>query len=117
MGPWKSIHEVQQLLRELGMRQAIHAPVFEGPDRATFIGAKTLQATPSTWYGTLVSMLSPAVGQDIYAPGQSIADLGDTDKSREQVLAVQKRRDREGAPEAKRLPESAVKGLVKVTWK
>lgn len=29
--PWKSIEEVQQILRELGMRQIIYATVFKGP--------------------------------------------------------------------------------------
>ena len=33
---WKSIEEVQQILRDLGMRQAIYTPVFEGPELATF---------------------------------------------------------------------------------
>lgn len=36
MGPYKSIEEVQQILKELGMRQATYAPVFESPDRVTF---------------------------------------------------------------------------------
>lgn len=30
--PWKSIEEVQQILRELGMRQSIYATVFKGLD-------------------------------------------------------------------------------------
>ena len=30
MGPLKSIEEVQKILRELGIRQAIYAPVLEG---------------------------------------------------------------------------------------
>lgn len=32
VGPWKLIEEVQQILRELGMRQVVYTPVFEGPD-------------------------------------------------------------------------------------
>ena len=46
--PWKSIEEVQQIVRELGMRQAIHAPVFEIPDPVTFTAgmkAKILQSS------------------------------------------------------------------------
>lgn len=35
MRPWKSIEEVQQLFRGLGMRQAIYGPDFEGPHQAT----------------------------------------------------------------------------------
>lgn len=37
-----------------------------------------------------MSMLSPVVGQDIYAIGQSIAELGETEKSWERVWAVGK---------------------------
>ena len=73
-----------QILRELGMRQAIYTPVFEGPDWATFTAgmkAKILQSTPMNWYGMLVFMLSPVVEQDIYDVGQSVADLRETDKS------------------------------------
>lgn len=33
------------------------------------------QFTPSTWHGKLVSLLSLAVGQDIYDVRKSIADL------------------------------------------
>lgn len=68
MGPWKSIQEVQQILRELGRRQAIYTPVFEDPDEATITaGMKTKipPSVPSTWYETLMSRLSPAVEQDI----------------------------------------------------
>ena len=36
VGLWKSTEKVQQIIRELGMRQAIAAPVFEGCDQATF---------------------------------------------------------------------------------
>lgn len=64
-----SIEEVQQIIREMGMRQAMYAPVFEGRDRATFtIGmkAKMLQSSHSTCYATLLSMLSPVMGQDVY---------------------------------------------------
>ena len=68
MGPWKSIEEMQQILRELGMRQAICTPVFEGPVQGTFttgVKAKILQSVPSSWHGTLISMLSPVIVQDI----------------------------------------------------
>ena len=41
MGPWKSIEEVQQILRELGMRQAFYASAFEGSDPVIFaVGVK-----------------------------------------------------------------------------
>lgn len=84
VGPWKSIEEVQQIFRELGMRQDFHAPVSEGNDTATFtarVKAKILHSAHSTWYGTLISMLGPVAGQDTYDIGYSPADLGETGKS------------------------------------
>ena len=51
VGPWKSIKEIQQILRELQIRQAIYAAVFEGPSPVTFteeMNAKLLQPNPST---------------------------------------------------------------------
>lgn len=69
---WKSIEEVQQILRELGMRQMIYTPVFEVPDWATFTAgmeANTLQSEPRTWYGMPISRLSPVVGQGIHDVG------------------------------------------------
>lgn len=52
VGPWKSIEGEQRIHRELGMRQAIYAPVSEGPNWATFTAgmkAKILQSNLSTW--------------------------------------------------------------------
>lgn len=75
------------------MRQAIHSPVYENPDRAMFtveMKAKILQCIPSTWYGMLIFTLTLVLGQDIYNLEQSIADLGETDKFQEQVQAVEK---------------------------
>ena len=68
MRPWKSAEEVQEILGELGMRQAIYAHL-KGTEWTTFsvgMESNTLQFTPSTWHGKLVSLLSLAVGQDIY---------------------------------------------------
>lgn len=73
MKPWESIQEMQQLLRELGMRQAIYAPLFESLDQAAFTAgmkAKILQSAPP-----LISVLSPAMGQGIFDVGQPVADL------------------------------------------
>ena len=58
MGPWKPIEEAQQILRKLGTRQVTYVSIFESPDQSTLTGgmkAKTLQSTPSNWYGTQVS--------------------------------------------------------------
>lgn len=49
--------------------------------------------------------------------GDPLLILGETDKPRERVQAVGKTWDREGAGEASRLPQSAVKLLVRVTRK
>lgn len=65
---------------------------------------KILQLAHSTSYGILVAMLSPVMGQDIYDVGQSIAYLGETDKSQEWVQAVGKIRDTEEAWKAKSSP-------------
>lgn len=74
----------------------MYAPVFKGPDGATFtVGMKTKIAS-STWYGELISMPSPVMGQDIYAVGQVIADLGELAKSWEWARATGKlERERE----------------------
>lgn len=47
VGLWKSIENVQQILRELGMRQAFYALIFEDSDRtmvSTGMKAKILQS-------------------------------------------------------------------------
>lgn len=70
------------------MRQAISAQVFEGPDLDTFIEemkVKMFQSTLSIRYETLIFLPSPAMGQHVHVLGQSITDLGEADKSQEQV--------------------------------
>lgn len=88
MSPWAcgtwEIYKVQQSLRELGLRQAIYTSVFECSDQVTFnadMKDKILQYTPSPWYGMLIFMLSPVVGQGIYDVRQSIVDVRRNDKS------------------------------------
>ena len=46
VGPWKSIEEVQQIHKELGMGQAAYAPVFKGPDWATFTAGMRAPVRP-----------------------------------------------------------------------
>ena len=112
-----------KILRELGMRQATYAHL-KRPRVATFTTGMEddiLQFIPSTWHGKLVSVLSifltcPSFGTRYYA-GQSITDLGETGKSWEWVWVVGKVQDRERAQKAKRLPQSAVKCLLKGTQK
>ena len=105
MRPWHFLEEVHQVLRELGMTQAIYTPAFEGPDLATFTAgmkAKIIQSTRSTWYETLISLLSPVVRQDIYDIRKSIDDLKETDKSQEQLRAVGKPRHKREAQKPRR---------------
>ncbi|XP_034509887.1 uncharacterized protein LOC109490178 isoform X5 [Ailuropoda melanoleuca] len=78
--------------------------------------ANTLQSEPRTWYGMLISMLSPVTGQNIYDVGQSVAHLGDTDKSQESTSCGKNLRQRWDLKN-QRLSQSAVKDPVKVTWK
>lgn len=82
--------------------------------------AKMFHSTPSTWYGMLISKLSPVVVQDIYGDGQSIiwyegnwypsADMRETDKSWEQVWDAGNAWDR-GNSKSQRLCQSGIKSL------
>lgn len=45
-----------------------------GPHATAGVKAKIVQSIPSTWCGTLISMLSPVMGQDIYDVGKPTAD-------------------------------------------
>lgn len=93
MGPWDSVEEGQQILRELGMRQAIYAPVFEGSDLATLTPrttAKILHSVLGTWYRMWTSVLSSVRGQDIHYAGQCIADLGEMDRAWERGIGCGK---------------------------
>lgn len=70
METWKSIQELQQIVRELGRRQATFEPASESSDQATFTSgmkARLLHSALSPWYGMLISMLCPVKGQDIYS--------------------------------------------------
>lgn len=85
------------------------------------MGDDLVQFIPSSWHGKLVSLLSilltcTSFGTRYYA-GQSITDLGETDKSWECVWAVGKVQDRQTAQKAKRLSQSAIKCLLTGTQK
>ena len=98
MRAWQSMEE-EQIFREVGMRQAIYTPVFEDPDWATFTAgmkAKILQFSSAPGMGPDIHA-GLAIGQDVYDVRQSIADLGETDKSWEQLWTVGKTQNREGA--------------------
>lgn len=78
--------------------------------------ANILQSEPRTWYGTLRSMPSPVMGQNIYDVEQSITDLGGTDKSQESTSCGKDLRQRWDLKN-QRLSQSAVKDPIKVTRK
>lgn len=59
---------------------------------------KIFQSISSIWYGTLISMLSLVMGQDIYD-----VELREIDKFQEWVQAAGKTQDRKEARTAKRL--------------
>ena len=62
--------------------------LLEEPDQGIFttgMKARILQSTLSAWYGTLIFMLSPVMGHNIYDVGQFIAAMKETDKSWECV--------------------------------
>lgn len=50
-------------------------PAFQGPDQATFTSgmkAKILQSTSSTWYGALISTLSPVMNKTFMTLGNPL---------------------------------------------
>ena len=112
---------MQQCLRELGRRQAMFNLVFEA-----VIEPHSLQEwkprhpslhQPLVWdadTGHSPGLLSPAVGKTCDV-GQPISGLGETDESREWIWG--KTQDKEGAREAQRWSQSAIKCLVDVTRK
>lgn len=94
----------------------MYATVFESPDQATFTTgtkAKILQSTPSTRDRMLISMLSSVMHQNIHEVGQSITDLWETDKSREQC-GLWERPETDFGQKDKRLSQWAIKHLMKV---
>jgi len=63
-GLWSSMEDLQNYIRELGVRQVIYEDSFESPDTVRFLAGMRdliLQQAPSHLYGTLVSILNPLV--------------------------------------------------------
>lgn len=65
----------------------------------------------------VTSILSLAVEQDFCDTGQFIADLWEIDKSWGWGWILRNTQDREGGWKTKKLLQSAIQGLVKITWK
>lgn len=98
METWKSIQELQQIVTELGRRQATFEPAPESSNQATFTSGmkvRLLHSALRPWYGMIISMLCPVKGQDIYSVGRSTADLEETEKSSEQIHTMGKTQNRE----------------------
>ena len=77
---WQTYAELQQVLRELGVRNAIYSPENYGPDEEIFtIGMinTVLQMAPTSLFGSLVAILSPRLEQPISEVTHTVADLGE----------------------------------------
>lgn len=72
---WGTTEEGQILLGELGIREAVLEPPFTESARPVFteeLKKKLLQHGPRGWSGAVVALLSPLVGQDLYAVGRRL---------------------------------------------
>ena len=77
------MEELQNYIRELGMKEAIYDDAFKNADLAKFLAGMRdfiLQQVPPHQYGTLVSKLNPLVALEaiIQQAAQLVADLGKT---------------------------------------
>ena len=62
-GLWSSMEDLQNYIRELGMRKAIYEDSYDSPDMIKFSAGMRdliLQQAPSHLYGTLVLLLKPS---------------------------------------------------------
>lgn len=83
-GLWSSMEDLQNCIRELGMKEAIYEEDFESPDLMKFsVGMRDLilQQAPPHQYGTLVTILNPLVTSEaiIQQASQLVADQGKTE--------------------------------------
>ena len=79
--------DLQNYIRELGMKEAIYEEDFESPDRMKFSAGMRdliLQQAPPHQYGTLVSILNPLVASEaiIQQAAQLVADQRETERLR-----------------------------------
>ena len=66
-GLWSSMEDLQNCIRELGIREAIYEDSFESPDIVRFTAGMRdliLKQAPSHLYGTIVSILNPLVASE-----------------------------------------------------
>ena len=84
---WQTYAELQQVLQELGIRNAICSPENYGPDEDTFTtGMKNteLKMGPTSLFGSLVAILSPHLGHPISEVTRTLADIGEAEAMRNQ---------------------------------
>lgn len=86
-GLWSSMEDLQNYIRELGVRQVIYEDSFESPDTVRFLAGMRdliLQQAPSHLYGTLVSILNALVASEsvVQQVAQLVASLGETERLR-----------------------------------
>ena len=82
-GLWSSMEDLQNCIRELGIREAIYEDTFGSPDTVRFSAGMRdliLQQASSHLYGTLVSIGSPLVASEsvVQQAVELVADLGET---------------------------------------
>lgn len=85
------LDELQDAMRGLGMKHAIYAATFAGPNNktcTTSIKDAILHGAPNQWHGTLIPSLSPIGGQFISMTIQIIADLGESECLRHRRAGV-----------------------------
>ena len=81
------MEDLQNFIRELGMREVIYEDSFDSPDMIRFLAGMRdliLQQAPSQLYGTLVSILNPLVTLEamVQQAAQIVADLGEMERLR-----------------------------------
>ena len=81
------MEDLQNYIRELGMREPIYEDTFDSPDMVKLSAGMRdliLQQAPSHMYGTLVSILNPLVASEaaVQQAAQLVADLGETKRLR-----------------------------------
>ena len=79
------MEDVQNYIRELGMKEAIYEEDFESPDTIKFSAGMRdliLKQVPPQQYGTLVPILNPLVASEvmIQQAAQLVADLMETER-------------------------------------
>jgi len=83
-GLWSPMVDLQNYIRELGIREAIYEDTFENPDLVKFsagMGDLIQQQAPSHLHGTLVSILNPLIASEsvVQQASQVVAHLGETE--------------------------------------